>query len=74
MSLGVLRLVVVQVDEQGIEFGKTANQSAAAEEAVLGQVDVRLTSELPDRVAEIDDGHRGLAPAAAKPARDADAA
>ena len=45
MSTGVGGLVVVQVDEQGIELGEPADQPATAEEAVLGQVDIGLAGE-----------------------------
>ena len=74
MSLGVLGLVVVQVDEQGIELGEPADQPAMAEEAVLGQVDIGFARELPGRIGKVGDRHRLLAPAAAEPAGNANAA
>ena len=58
MSIGVLGLVVVQVDEQGIELGEPADQPAMAEEAVLGQVDVGFARELPGRIGKVGDRHR----------------
>ena len=65
MGLGMVGLVVVQVDEQGVELGELADQPPAAEEAVLGQIDVGLALQLPHHIAEIGDRHRCLAPAAA---------
>ena len=53
MNLRVPGLVVVQVDERGIELREPADNPSATEEAVLGQVDIGLAREMSYRIAEI---------------------